>query len=78
MVVVFTTNNLHQLTDRFIRRCEVQRLDTTPMQSWTRCGSSWHFQSQFRADAVKRYVSGSVPEPSHWQAVDETADGNIW
>jgi DNA polymerase III delta prime subunit len=26
-VVVFTTNNLHKLTDRFIRRCEVQRFD---------------------------------------------------
>ena len=29
VVVVFTTNNLHQLTDRFIRRCEVQRFDAT-------------------------------------------------
>jgi hypothetical protein len=28
-VVVFTTNNLHKLTDRFIRRCEVQRFDAT-------------------------------------------------
>jgi len=28
-VVVFTTNNLHRLTDRFIRRCEVQRFDAT-------------------------------------------------
>jgi hypothetical protein len=29
VVVVFTTNNLHKLTDRFIRRCEVQRFDAT-------------------------------------------------
>ena len=28
-VVVFTTNNLHRLTDRFVRRCEVQRFDAT-------------------------------------------------
>lgn len=28
-VVVFTTNNLHKLTDRFVRRCEVQRFDAT-------------------------------------------------
>jgi len=28
-VVLFTTNNLHKLTDRFIRRCEVQRFDAT-------------------------------------------------
>jgi len=28
-VVVFSTNNLHKLTDRFIRRCEVQRFDAT-------------------------------------------------
>jgi len=26
---VFTTNNLHKLTDRFIRRCDVQRFDAT-------------------------------------------------
>ena len=26
---MFTTNNLHRLTDRFIRRCEVQRFDAT-------------------------------------------------
>ena len=28
-VVIFTTNNLHKLTDRFVRRCEVQRFDAT-------------------------------------------------
>ena len=28
-VVVFTTNNFHKLTDRFVRRCEVQRFDAT-------------------------------------------------
>jgi len=26
---VFTTNNLHKLTDRFVRCCEVQRFDAT-------------------------------------------------
>ena len=26
---MFTTNNLHKLTDRFIRRCDVQRFDAT-------------------------------------------------
>jgi hypothetical protein len=28
-VVIFTTNNLHKLTDRFVRRCELQRFDAT-------------------------------------------------
>ena len=27
--VLFTTNNLHKRTDRFVRRCEVQRFDAT-------------------------------------------------
>ena len=44
VVVVFTTNNLHKLTDRFIRRCEVQRATppatTSATAWWTSCAKS--------------------------------------
>ena len=31
-VVIFTTNNLHKMTDRFIRRCEVHRFDGSTVE----------------------------------------------